>query len=453
MKLTIIGTGYVGLVTATCLAELGNEVMCVERMQSKLDMLRSGVSPIYEPGLAEMLGRNISGGRMRFSGSVADGVAYSDAVFICVGTPQDERGRAELSQVEEASRQIARSMKGYKLLIEKSTVPVNTYQWVRKTVERYAGRHTDHDVASNPEFLREGSAIADFMNPDRIVVGVTSVRARKVFEDLYRPFIEKGCPMIVTTPATAELTKHASNSFLAMKIAYINMVAELCEKVGGDIKVVADGMGQDPRIGRRFLDAGIGYAGSCLPKDVRAFINLAEEHGADFGILREVERLNAERRKRFVGKVGEILWINKDKNIAVWGLAFKPNTDDIREAPAIDIIGELSAAGARLRLYDPEAEANFRTRFPESDGIRYMSDKYEALRDADALVIITEWDEFKEADMEKARALMRLPIVIDGRNIYEPDDMLAKGFEYYPSGRAERHGDLPVQRREGLQGV
>ncbi len=437
MKITVIGAGYVGLVTAACFADLGNEVLCVEKVSSKLEKLCRGISPIYEPGLTEMLQKNIKEGRIHFTDKIEEGVNFADTIFLCVGTPQGDDGKADLSQVEEASRQIAQHMTDYKLIIEKSTVPVNTHQWVKKTVKRYI-KNPDipFDVASNPEFLREGSAIYDFMNPDRIVVGVESERARKIMEELYRPFTEKGFPLLITTPAAAELIKHASNSFLAMKISYINMIADLCEKVGADINEVADGMGYDKRIGRAFLNAGIGYGGSCFPKDVKAFIKIAEDHGLDFGLLKETEKINRRRREQFIEKIESVIWISKDKNIAVWGLSFKPNTDDIREAPAIDIVKQLKEAGANLRLYDPKAMENFKQVVPEGENVKYVSDKYEAVKDADLLVLITEWDEFRQADMEKVKQLMRLPIVVDGRNVYQPDEMRKIGFEYYSIGRS-----------------
>jgi len=436
MKITVIGAGYVGLVTAACFADIGNEVVCVEKVSSKLEKLRKGISPIYEPGLSQMLQKNIKEGRIHFTDEIKEGVDFADTIFLCVGTPQGDDGKADLSQVEEASRQIAQNMTDYKLIIEKSTVPVNTHQWVKKTVKRYIKDPSiTFDVASNPEFLREGSAIYDFMNPDRIVVGVETQKAKKIMEELYKPFTDKGFPLLITTPAAAELIKHASNSFLAMKISYINMIADLCEKVGADINEVADGMGYDKRIGRAFLNAGIGYGGSCFPKDVQAFIKIAEDHGLDFGLLKETEKINKRRRQQFIEKIEQVIWISKDKNIAVWGLSFKPNTDDIREAPAIDIVRELKEAGANLRLYDPKAMENFKQVFPEGGNITYVNDKYEAVKDADLLVLITEWDEFKEADIDKVKSLMRLPIVIDGRNVYLPEEMKKKGFEYYSIGR------------------
>jgi UDPglucose 6-dehydrogenase len=467
MKITVIGAGYVGLVTAACLSSFGNEVMCVEKVQLKLDKLRKGISPIYEPGLAEILKKSVTRKKLHFSRNISEGISFADVIFLCVGTPQGQDGHADLSQIEEVSRKIAKYIKSYKLIVEKSTVPVNTHLWVKKTVKRYAKRNIDtfggvqidksdvalsinpeqvssfspkhrridFDIASNPEFLREGCAIEDFLNPDRIVVGLESKRARQIFEELYRPLTKKGAPLIITTPQAAELIKHASNSFLAMKISYINMIADLCEKVGADITEVANGIGFDKRIGRQFLDAGIGWGGSCFEKDLRAFIRIAEEHGVDFTLLKETEKINRLRRQKFIEKAEDTLWINKNKNTAVWGLAFKPNTDDIREAPAIDIINGLKKAGAHLKLYDPQAMENFKKIFPANDSLKYVRDKYEALKNADALLIITEWGEFKKADLVRMKKLMRLPIIIDGRNIYEPKKMQEIGFEYYSIGR------------------
>lgn len=433
MKITVIGSGYVGLVTAACFADLGNQVLCAKKTSKNLDKLNQGISHIYEPGLDEILKRCLDKGTIEFTNDIKRAIDFSDLIFICVGTPQSETGKADLSQVEDVARQIAENMTGYKLIVEKSTVPVNTHQWVKKTVQRYSNGNIQFDVASNPEFLREGTGVYDFNNPDRIVVGVESENAHKIFQELYRPFTEKGDVLLITTPAAAELIKHASNSFLAMKISYINMVAELCEKVGIDVNMIADGIGYDQRIGRSFLNAGIGYGGSCFPKDVRAFIKIAEDHGLDFGLLRETEKINSQMRERFLEKVENVLWINKDKNITIWGLAFKPDTDDIREAPSIDIVRKLYETDANLRLYDPQAGENFQNLFPENENIRYCSDKYEALKDSDALLLITEWDEFKNADLNKVKNLMRLPIIIDGRNMFESEVM--EGFEYYSVGR------------------
>jgi UDPglucose 6-dehydrogenase len=435
MKITIIGAGYVGLVTAVGFADLGNEVICVDKIPSKLNKLSKGVSPIYEPGLTELLQKQIKKGKVHFTDKIEEGVNFSDIIFLCVGTPNGDTGKADLSQVEEASIDIAHNMNSYKLIIEKSTVPVNTHQWVKTVIKRDLKKDIKFDVASNPEFLKEGSALDDFMNPDRIVVGVESEKAKDMFKELYKPFVKKGIPLIVTTPAVAELIKHASNSFLAMKISYINMVSELCEKVGADVNMVAEGMGYDKRIGKDFLCAGIGYGGSCFPKDVKAFIKIAEEHGVDFSLIEEVEKINIKRKTNFIKRIKNVLWIIKDKNIAVWGLAFKPNTDDIREAPSIDIVRELEKSKANLKLYDPKAIENFKHIFPEKQSLKYFDNKYEALKDTDALLILTDWDEFKGADLDKVKENMRLPIIIDGRNIYQLKDMKKKGFEYYSIGR------------------
>lgn len=434
--MTIIGSGYVGLVTAVCFAELGHRVVCIEKDDKKLNKLKQGVSPIYEPGLDSLLENNLKKNKISFSNSIQEGVDFADVIFLCVGTPQGEDGKADLSQIEEASRQIALAMKSYKLIVEKSTVPVNTHQWVKKTIKRYLKNpNIEFDVASNPEFLREGSAIEDFMNPDRIVIGVESEKAKKILLELYKYFIDKNYKILITTPAAAELIKHASNSFLAMKISYINMIADLCEKVGADIEEVADGIGLDKRIGRAFLNAGIGYGGSCFPKDIKAFIKIAEENGIDFGLLKEVEKVNQNRRYKFLEKIEDVLWISKDKNIAVWGLAFKPNTDDIREAPSIDIIKELIKLKANLFLYDPKAMENFKELFPENEFLHYSANAYECIQNADALIILTEWHEFKNIDFKKVKELMRLPIIIDGRNIFDKRELKEMGFEYYSIGR------------------
>lgn len=435
MKVTIIGAGYVGLVTAVCLAEMGNHVMCVEKISSNIKELNRGMSTIYEPGLTEMLQRNLESGKITFTVDMKEGVNFSEVIFICVGTPQSETGKADLSQVEEVSRQIAEYMDSYKLIIEKSTVPINTHKLIKRTVKRYLEKDIEFDVASNPEFLREGYAVSDFMDPDRIVVGVDSDKAEHIFQRLYKPFLDNGSTLFITKIPAAEIIKYASNSFLAIKISYINMLADLCEKAGVDVTMVADGMGADKRIGMDFLNAGIGYGGSCLPKDVKAFINIAENYGLDFGLLKETEKINQNRRKQFLNKIEEVLWISKEKTIAIWGLAFKPGTDDIREAPALDIARGLLNNGAKLQVYDPEAMDNFRKFFLESEEIFYFEEKYNALKDADALLIITDWIEFKQLDLNKMKQLLKLPIVIDGRNILNPQHMINNGFEYYSIGR------------------
>jgi len=434
MRLTVVGAGYVGLTTAVCFAHLGNEVMVVEKLPEKVQALKRGEVPFYEPGLEEMLRESQSLGRLSFTTDLKEGLDFSDVIFICVGTPQKPDGSADLSQVEEVARETARLMEGYKLLVEKSTVPVNTHKLIKRTVERYLkrrGKILEFDVASNPEFLREGSAVKDFLEPDRIVIGVESERARQIMEALYKDF---KCPVIFTDPATSELIKHASNSFLAMKISYINMVADLCEKVGADVRLVAEGMGYDKRIGREFLRAGIGWGGSCFPKDIKAFIKMAKDHGVDFSLLEEVDKINQRRAVQFVEKVKSVLWSLKDKTLAVWGLSFKPNTDDIREAPSLRLVSILLRESARLKLYDPKAMENFKKLYPPGKDLDYAPDMYSAVEGASALLIFTEWEEFQRADLSRVKELMELPIIIDGRNIYEPDVVRGLGFEYYGVG-------------------
>jgi UDPglucose 6-dehydrogenase len=434
MRLTVVGAGYVGLTTAVCFAHLGNEVMVVEKLPEKVQTLKEGKVPFYEPGLEEMLKENLSLGRLFFTTDLKEGLDFSDVIFICVGTPQRPDGSADLSQVEEVARETAKLMESYKLLVEKSTVPVNTHKLIKRTVERYLkrrGKILEFDVVSNPEFLREGSAVRDFLEPDRIVIGVESERARRIMEELYKDF---KCPIIFTDPTTSELIKHASNSFLAMKISYINMVADLCEKVGADVRLVAEGMGYDKRIGREFLRAGIGWGGSCFPKDIKAFIKMAKDHGVDFSLLEEVDKINQRRAVQFVEKVRSVLWSLKDKTLAVWGLSFKPNTDDIREAPSLRLVPMLLKEGARLKLYDPKAMENFKKLYPPGKDLDYAPDMYSAVEGASALLIFTEWEEFQRADLNKVKELMELPIIIDGRNIYEPKVVRGLGFEYYGVG-------------------
>jgi nucleotide sugar dehydrogenase len=434
MKLTVVGAGYVGLTTAVCFAHLGHEVMVVEKLPNKVELLKEGKVPFYEPGLEELLKENLSLGRLSFTTELKQGLNFSEVIFICVGTPQNPDGSADLSQVEEVARETAKIMESYKLFVEKSTVPVNTHKLIKRTVERYLqrrGKQIEFDVVSNPEFLREGSAIKDFLEPDRIVVGVESQRARQIMEELYRDF---KCPVIFTDPATSELIKHASNSFLAMKISYINMVADLCEKVGADVRLVAEGMGYDKRIGREFLRAGIGWGGSCFPKDIKAFIKMAKDHGVDFSLLEEVDKINQRRAVQFVEKVKNVLWSLKGKTLAVWGLSFKPNTDDIREAPSLRIIPLLLKEGAFLKLYDPKAMENFKALYPPGKDLTYEKDIYKTVEGASALLILTEWEEFEKADLERVKELMELPIIVDGRNMYDPKKVRELGFEYYGVG-------------------
>jgi UDPglucose 6-dehydrogenase len=434
MRLTVVGQGMWGLPPQYALPTLSTRLWWWKNCQRRVQALKEGNVPFYEPGLEEMLKENLSLGRLFFTTDLKEGLDFSDVIFICVGTPQRPDGSADLSQVEEVARETAKLMEDYKLLVEKSTVPVNTHKLIKRTVERYLkrrGKILEFDVASNPEFLREGSAVRDFLEPDRIVIGVESERARRIMEELYKDF---KCPIIFTDPATSELIKHASNSFLAMKISYINMVADLCEKVGADVRLVAEGMGYDKRIGREFLRAGIGWGGSCFPKDIKAFIKMAKDYGVDFSLLEEVDKINQRRAVQFVEKVKSVLWSLKDKTLAVWGLSFKPNTDDIREAPSLRLVPMLLKEGARLKLYDPKAMENFKKLYPPGKDLDYAPDMYSAVEGASALLIFTEWEEFQRADLSRVKELMELPIIIDGRNIYEPDAVRGLGFEYYGVG-------------------
>jgi len=440
VPLTGVGTGYVGLVTAACFAELGHAVVGVDRDQEKLRQLRAGTCPFYEPGLPELVERHVRSGRLTFTDDLVQGVRTSHIIFICVGTPPLPDGQADLSQVEEVARQIAEHAEGYRLLVEKSTVPVRTAQWIRRTCALFR-RHTAHiDVASNPEFLREGSAVHDFLHPDRIVLGVESDEARDQLLKLYRNFT---CPVLVTNIATAELIKHASNAFLATKISFINFVADVCERVGANIGQVAEGMGFDQRIGRAFLNAGAGYGGSCFPKDLKAFLRMAEELGVEAGLLQEVDRINAMRTDRLMAKLREALWVINGKSIAILGLAFKPDTDDIREAPSLRLIGRLMEGTARLRLYDPQAMDRMREVFPPVPGrLEYAASPLEAAQGAEAVVLLTEWEEFKALDFEALKRAMRTPIVVDGRNLLDPGEMAHLGFEYYSVGRPDVWGAI-----------
>ncbi|MDD5557325.1 MAG: UDP-glucose/GDP-mannose dehydrogenase family protein [bacterium] len=428
-KVCIIGTGYVGLVTGACLADMKNKVICVDSNAEKIRMLKRGKVPIYEPGLDEIIRRNAAAGRLRFTTSIAEGVRKSEIVFIAVSTPPKADGTADLSAVAIVARAVAEAMDGYRLIVDKSTVPVKTGEKVAETIKRYNRKHVDFDVASNPEFLREGTAVEDTMKPDRIAIGVSSKRAAKILKELYAPL---RAPVIVTDIKSAEIIKHASNSFLALKISFANALAHICELAGANILEVVEGVGLDRRIGRSFLNAGIGYGGSCFPKDVAAFIKITEELGYDFELLRVVEKINREQRARFVKKVEETLWIVKDKVIGVLGLAFKPNTDDMRSAPATDIIAALQHEGASIRAYDPQAMQNARRLLT---GVRYCANPYDAAKGADALLIVTEWDEFRDLNLDRIRRLMAHPIVIDGRNIFDPDVMEEKGFIYKSIGR------------------
>ena len=431
MNISIIGTGYVGLVTGTCFAELGNNVLCVDIDEGKIKKLKSGISPIYEPGLEELIRRNQREGRLDFTSSMEEAVSKAKVIFIAVGTPPKANGEANLIYVEHVSRDIARFMKDYRVIVEKSTVPVHTGEWVKRTISLHNTHKIDFDVVSNPEFLREGTAISDFMKPDRIVVGVESERAEKILMDLYKPL---GCPILITDIKSAEIIKHASNSFLAMKISYINAVANLCEKVGADIELVAKGMGLDTRIGRSFLNAGIGYGGSCFPKDADAFIQIAEEAGYDFKFMKVTQEVNKVQQEVFFRKIKKALWNLSHKQITVLGLAFKPNTDDLREAPAIPLIRSLQGEGAKVKVFDPAAMEKAKEIL---DKVEFCNNLYDACQGSDALVITTEWNEFRELDLDRIKSLLKVPVIIDGRNIYDPVKMKEAGIRYISIGRKE----------------
>lgn len=428
-KVCIIGTGYVGLVTGACLADMKNRVVCVDNDIEKVKMLKRGKVPIYEPGLEEIIARNMAAGRLTFTTSIPEGVRSSEIVFIAVSTPPKADGTADLTAVAMVAREVAEAMDGYRLIVDKSTVPVKTGEKVAETIKRYNRKNVDFDVASNPEFLREGSAIGDTMIPDRIVIGVSSKRAAKILKELYAPL---KAPIIVTDIKSAEIIKHASNSFLALKISFANALGQICELAGANVMQVVEGMGLDKRIGKAFLNAGIGYGGSCFPKDVAAFIKISEELGFDFELLKMVEQINRDQRMRFVKKIEETLWIVKNKTIGVLGLAFKPNTDDMRSAPSLDIIAALQREGATVKAYDPQAMEVSRKMLK---GVKFCKGPYEVARGSDALVIVTEWDEFRQLNLDKLRSIMAHPIIIDGRNIFDPAVMEEKGFIYKSIGR------------------
>lgn len=429
MKVCMIGTGYVGLVSGTCFAEIGHDVICVDNDEKKIEILNKGGLPIYEPGLEELIAKNVKAGRLRFTTSIREGVENSLFLFIAVGTPPKEDGEPDLSQIEQVAEEIGDAMNEYKIIIEKSTVPVQTGKWVRTVIERFSRKIKDFDVASNPEFLREGSAISDFLNPDRVVLGVESERAKDKLLELYKPM---DAPKIVTDISSAELIKHASNALLSTKISFINAISVICEKSGADVLQVAEGVGLDKRIGREFLNAGVGFGGFCFPKDLSAFISIAAKLGYDFRLLREVENINNEQMLYAVKKLEGMLWNLRDKKIGVLGLAFKPNTDDMRFAPSITIIRELQRQGATIKAFDPVSMDRAKQIMPD---IEYCEDAYATAKGVDAIALLTEWDVFKELDLEKIKGLMRQPVFFDGRNVFEPEKMAAMGFIYKGIGR------------------
>jgi len=450
MRLAVIGCGYVGLVSGACLAEAGHQVIATDNDWARIATLQAGKIPIYEPNLDKVLDNVVREGRLRFTADCAEAVREADVIFICVGTPPTASGEADLSAIDNVARMIAQESKTPKLVIEKSTVPAQTGEELKRALQVYAKNSgARFRVASNPEFLREGTAVGDFFHPDRIVIGVEEKESEQELRELYRPILERRfrCPVhrphcsaavapqfVVTTIASAELIKHASNSFLGLKISYANVLSDLCERLGGNVDEVTRAVGLDPRIGGQFLKAGLGFGGYCLPKDIQAFINLADRAGIDFGLLKEAERVNKQRVDRLIEKVKKALWVMKGKQIGVLGIAFKPNTDDIRLAPAIEVIRRLLAEGANVRATDPEAIERARTVLPN---LNCTADPYEAARGADALLVLTEWEQFRSLDWKRIRDEMARPLVIDARNMLQPATMRELGFEYMSFGRPD----------------
>ncbi|QNJ97474.1 UDP-glucose dehydrogenase family protein [Constantimarinum furrinae] len=433
MKIAVIGTGYVGLVTGTCLAETGNEVVCVDIDASKVEKMRQGIVPIYEPHLDLLFERNIKANRLSFTTSLEEGLEHGDIIFLALPTPEDEDGSADLSYVLGVSEEIGKKIKQYKVIVDKSTVPVGTSEKVHAVIAENA--ICEFDVVSNPEFLREGFAVDDFLKPERIVVGSSSDRATELMQKLYRPFVRSGNPIIVMDEKSAELTKYAANSFLATKITFMNEIANYCEKVGADVDKVRVGMGTDSRIGKRFLFPGIGYGGSCFPKDVKALQKAGKEEDYDFKILNAVIDVNQKQKTILLPKMDDYFGDLSGKKIAVWGLAFKPETDDIREAPSIDMMNGLLEKGASLSVFDPEAMPNIKRKFGEK--LSYADSMYAALKDADALLICTEWSIFRTPDLNKIKDLLKSPVIFDGRNLYNVNDLQSEGFTYISIGRNE----------------
>jgi len=432
MKVTIIGTGYVGLVVGACLADMGHEIMCLDIDKKKIDKLNKGIIPIYEPGLKTVIKRNETDKRISFTTDKEKAIQFAEIIFLAVGTPQRKDNKADLKYIKQAAADIGKYMNDYKVIINKSTVPVGTAELVRKIVKENLKKPIDFDVVSNPEFLREGSAIKDFMNADRIVIGYDSEKAKTYMEKLYKTYVRTFRPIVFVDIKSAEIIKYASNSMLATRISFMNEIARLCEKVGADVKKVAAGMGFDKRIGPRFLQAGIGYGGSCFPKDVRAFIEMARENKVDFKILKAVEEINEEQKKSLLPKIKKLVPNLKGKKIALWGLAFKPKTDDMREAPSLVIIKQLQAEGAKVAAFDPVAKENAKKLLKD---VEFIDDQYEVLKDAHCLVLVTEWDEFRNFSYERVKQLMKQPNIVDGRNVYDHEDLEEAGFNYISVGR------------------
>lgn len=432
MKVCVIGTGYVGLVAGTCLAEMGNDVICVDNDLSKLEKLEKGIIPIYEPGLEELIKANVGEGRLTFTSDLALAVQKSLVCFIAVGTPQSEDGSADLQYVEAVADSIGKAINDYKVIVDKSTVPVGTADIVTSIIKK----HTDHDfdVVSNPEFLKQGAAVEDFLKPDRVVIGSNSQRATEIMQDLYSPFLRTGNPVIIMDVKSAEMTKYAANSFLAVKISYANEIANICEAVGADAEMVRIGMCSDKRIGSQFLFPGLGYGGSCFPKDVKALLKTAVDNNCGHRLIESADEVNKEQRVIFLNKILSRFGLNlKGKTFAVWGLTFKPKTNDMRMSPAITIVNALLEFGAKIQAYDPKAYEQAYAMW--GDKITYAKNSYEALEGADCLLLLTEWNEFRRPDFDKVKSLMKTPIVFDGRNQYEPERMIQRGFEYTCVGK------------------
>jgi UDPglucose 6-dehydrogenase len=432
MDIAIVGSGYVGLVTGACFADVGHNVICVDNDEEKIKTLQAGRIPIYEPGLEEIVHRNVSAHRLHFSSSIREGVDKSHIIFIAVPTPPQPNGDVDLSFIEKVSREIADVLTDYRVIVDKSTVPVKTGERVAETIKRYNRHGAKFDVVSNPEFLREGCAIHDLMHPDRVVIGAQSQQAVDLMKKVYEPFM---APVLVTGINSAELIKHAANSFLALKISYINAISAICDASGADVEKVADGIGMDRRIGRQFLNAGIGYGGSCFPKDVAAFIHISEQLGVPFTLLKEVQRINAGQKERFLKLIRDTLWVLREKKIAVWGLTFKPDTDDVRSSVAIELVDTMLREGAHVTVYDPKGMEKARELKAIADA-KFAASALEAVDGAEALVIATEWNEFANVDLAALKKRMTTPIVFDGRNLLNPETMGDLGFHYHSVGRA-----------------
>ena len=448
MKITVVGTGYVGLVSGTCFAEMGYDVMCIDIDKEKINQLKEGIIPIYEPGLEELVKRNSAEGRLHFSSNTKEGIDFSDILFSAVGTPPDKDHKADLNAVKAVARDFGKNITGYKIFVNKSTVPVGTGEVCRKIIQSgidERGVDATFDLVSNPEFLREGAAVKDTLNPDRIVVGVESDKAKDVMKKLYRPITRTGRPLVTTNIKTAEMIKYAANSFLATKISFINEMANFCERTGADVNKVAKGIGLDNRIGSRFLHAGIGYGGSCFPKDVQALIQKGKEYSFDFKILQAVEDVNERQKERIFEKLHDHIPNLEGKTIAIWGLAFKPRTDDMRDAPSIRIIKRIQAEGAFVKAFDPVSMEVAKRNFANVN-LTYCKSAFEAAEDADALLILTEWDEFRTVNFEKLKSVMKGKYLFDGRNIYEPEEVISAGFSYEGIGR-------PIFKKEEVEQI